>query len=253
MAGYSVSFSVVTYNNEKCIGRMLDSIQAYTKSVPYNIYVVDNGSKDNTVEIIKSRGDGITLIESKKNVGFGRAHNMALDDLQSKYHVIINPDIFIDYDVISAIADYMDGNNDIGIISPKVEYPDGRTQRLPKRDPKFIYLLSRRIPLRTLKKYRDEYEMAERGDDETFDIEFASGCFMFIRTERLKKVRGFDERFFLYFEDADLSREIRKFARVQYNPQFYVYHHWERGGARNLKLFCIQILSMLKYFNKWKD
>lgn len=251
MAGYTVSLSVVTYNNEECICRMLDSLYKHTKGVPFQLYIIDNCSTDNTINIVKDRND-ISLIQNKKNLGFGSAHNKILDRLDSKYHVIINPDIFIDCDVIKAIADYMDINEDIGIISPMVRYPDGSIQKLPKRHPEFKFLLSRRIPLSFLKKYRDEYEMAERQADETFDIEFASGCFMFIRTELFKRVGGFDERYFLYFEDADLSRSIRKIARIQYNPQFGVFHNWERGGAKNLRLFFLQVRSMFKYFRKWK-
>jgi GT2 family glycosyltransferase len=252
LAGYSVSLSVVTYNNQGCIGKMLDSLYEHTKGVPFHIYAVDNGSTDDTVEIIRAYKDKVTLIENKENTGFGKAHNAVLDKLDSRYHVIINPDVYLDYDVVTAIAEYMDRNDDIGIVSPKVRYPNGEVQMLPKRDPKFRYLLSRRIPFNLFKKYRDEYEMSEKGTDETFDIEFASGCFMFIRTELLKKAGGFDERYFLYFEDADLTRSVRKIARVQYNPQFYIFHSWERGGARSLRLFCIQILSMFKYFKKWK-
>jgi GT2 family glycosyltransferase len=251
LAGYSISLSVVTYNNDACIEKMLDSLYEYTWGVPFQLYVINNGP-EGSVDLKRSRYNNLTLIQSEKNIGFGSAHNKILDKIDSKYHVIINPDVFIDYDVIKAIADYMDRNDDIGIITPMVKYPDGRIQALPKRDPKFKYLLSRRLPLGFLKKYRDEYEMAERGAGETFDVEFATGCFMFIRTELFKKVCGFDERFFLYFEDADLSRKIREFARVQYNPQFYVYHSWQRAGAKNLRLFIIQVISMFKYFAKWK-
>ncbi len=251
MEEYSISLSVVTYNNDECIEKMLDSLYGHTKGVSFHLYVINNGS-EGSIDIVKNKYDNLTVIQNEKNIGFGSAHNKILDKINSKYHIIINPDIFIDYDVVKAMADYMDSNDDIGIIAPMVKYPDGRIQILPKRDPKFKYLLSRRISLDFLKKYRDEYEMAERGADDTYDIEFASGCFMFIRTEMLKKVCGFDERFFLYFEDADLSRKIRRFARVQYNPQFYVYHSWQRAGANNLRLFFIQVLSMFKYFAKWK-
>ena len=252
MSEHLVSISVVTYNSHDYIGQMLDSVHENVKNVNYAIYVIDNCSADNTVEIVKSKDYPVTLIENKQNEGFGKGHNKILGVINSKYHLIINADIMIDSDVISDMYEYMENNPDIGILTPKILYPNGNLQILPKRDPSFIYLLSRRINLRILRKYREKYEMQEMGADNTYDIEFCSGCFMFIRTELLKKVGGFDERYFLYFEDADLTRSIRKFARTQYNPNFVVYHHWERAGSKKIKPFLMQISSMLKYIKKWR-
>lgn len=252
MRDYSVSLSIVTYNNENEIGDLLHSLFHYIKAVDFHVTVVDNASTDGTVEAIKHKNYGITLIENKKNVGFGAGHNIALARIKSKYHVFVNPDVKIDKDVISDMATYLDENDDIGILTPKVLFPDGTVQLLPKKEPKLRYVLARRINIKPLRKYCTEYEMQEQGVDEVFDIEFATGCFVFARTEILKKVGGFDERYFLYFEDADLSKSVRQVARVQYNPNFYVYHQWDRAGSKKIKYFIIQVLSMLKFFLKWK-
>ncbi|MGI5848676.1 MAG: glycosyltransferase family 2 protein [Christensenellales bacterium] len=252
MSDYTVSISVVTYNSEEYIGKMLDSISNHVHSVKYKIFVIDNCSTDGTADIVKRRNDNIVLIRNDHNLGFGKGHNQVLEMIDSKYHVCINPDIYIETDVIGSMCEYLDQHSDIGILTPKVLYPNGDLQILPKKDPKFIYLVSRRIGFSTLKKYREKYEMLEMGVDNAYDIEFATGCFMFMRTDLLKKAGGFDERFFLYFEDADLARSIRKFARAEYNPQFTVYHYWERAGAKKAKYFIIQIASMFKYLTKWR-
>ena len=247
-----VSISIVTYNDENHIGNLLDSLHENVKQMSCDIYVIDNGSTDNTIEIVKNGKWDVTLIDNKQNVGFGAGHNKVLPFLDSQYHAYINPDIVIDTDIFAKMAEYLDANSDIGIVVPKILYPNGELQILPKRDPKLIYILARRINIKPLHKCRAKYEMLDIDLDVACDIEFATGCFMFVRTDLLKKVGGFDERYFLYFEDADLTRSIRQFARTQYNPQFIAYHHWDRGGARNLKLFLIQIQSMLKYMEKWK-
>jgi GT2 family glycosyltransferase len=253
MPGYAVSVSVVTHNNEKYISMLLNSILERIKGIDYRIFVIDNKSKDKTVGTIKKINDRrITLIENDRNMGFGRAHNQILDVIDSKYHIIINPDVTISDDIVERLCKYLEENEDIGIVSPKVLFPDGRVQMLPKRNPRLIYLISRRIELGFLKRYRARYEMAEMDEDGAFDIEFATGCFMFIRTELLKKVKGFDERYFMYFEDADLTRKVRQYARAIYNPGFIIYHDWARGGAKSFKLLCIQIISMLSYMWKWK-
>jgi len=247
----SVSISIVTYNNVDKIGCLLDSIFKHIKSVSFHVFIVDNKSSDGTVEEIKKKNYDVTLIENKNNIGFGAAHNKALNGVNSKYHVFINPDVVMDTDVISNIAAYMDEHKDIGIVTPKVLFPDGKLQMLPKKEPKIKYVISRRLNVKALKKYRIEYEMQDMCTDKAYDIEFATGCFLFARTDLLKKVGGFDERYFLYFEDADITKSIRRIARVQYNPNFYVYHNWERAGAREFKYFIIQIISMFKFLIKW--
>jgi GT2 family glycosyltransferase len=96
MVKYDATISIVTYNNEKEIKTLLDSIENETKGIGYHIYMVDNRSSDKTVEIIKDKmkeSERITLIENAKNVGFGRAHNQILPQMDSKYHVYINADV----------------------------------------------------------------------------------------------------------------------------------------------------------------
>lgn len=249
----NVSISVVTYNSGRYIGGLLTSLVEHTKGVDYHIYVVDNGSTDSTLDIINQiESKQITVIKNDKNVGYGSGHNKAIECVHSQYHLIINPDVTIKDDIVSRLVEYLEANEDIGLVTPKILHPDGRLQVLPKKDPKFTYLVARRISLPFLRKYRHEYEMLDKDADSAFDIEFCSGAFMFIRMSLLKKTGGFDERYFMYFEDADLSREIRQYARAQYNPGFVAYHEWERGGNKQIKLFLIQVGSMIKYLNKWK-
>ena len=254
MGKCDATISIVTYNNEKEIKTLLDSILDKTQGIDYHVYIVDNCSSDGTVEIIKAKmreSVRITLIENAKNVGFGRAHNQVLPLIDAKYHVYINPDVVLDNDIINNIAMYMDQNPDIGIVTPKVFFPDGRIQILPKKNPKLIYLFARRSALKCLGKYKDLFEMSYMDADKAFDIEFSTGCFIFARTDIIKKIGGFDEDFFLYLEDADLSRRILPYARVLYNPDFYVYHDWQRGSAKSFKLWLIHLKSIYIYFRKW--
>ena len=234
MTKYDATISIVTYNNEKEIKTLLDSILDKTKSIDYHVYIVDNCSSDGTVGIVKAKmkqSEKITLIENAKNVGFGRAHNQVLPLMDSKYHAYINPDVAFGNNIINDIAVYMDQNTDIGLITPKVLYPDGRIQILPKKNPKLIYLFARRSGWKCLSKYKNLFEMSDMDANKAFDIEFSTGCFIFARTAIIKKIGGFDEDFFLYLEDADLSRRVQKYARVLYNPDFYVYHDWQRGSC----------------------
>lgn len=82
-------------------------------------------------------------------------------------------------------------------------------------------------------------------------MQVASGCFMLIRTHLLFKLRGFDERFFLYLEDTDLSRRARKEGLIVYQPEFTVTHRWHRDSAHHMKARLRHTLSAIKYFHKW--
>lgn len=252
MGDFSVSISVVTYNSAAHIGALLDSFARHVQGVPYHIYVVDNASTDGTEQIVESKADpNVTLVRSGRNLGFGGGHNLVLNRIDSRYHLCVNPDVIIGSDVVADMAHYMDAHEDIGILSPKVLGSDGNVQALPKKNPRLIYLIARRVSLRFLEKYRREYEMSY-SDGQSHDIEFCSGCFMFMRTALFRQLGGFDERFFLYFEDADLTRRIRSLARAAYNPAFTIVHRWERAGSRKLKYFLIQVASMVKYMRKWR-
>ena len=252
MSNYTVSGCIVTYNNMKSIGDTLQSLFEQTKDISFKLYIVDNGSTDGTVEFIEENYPEAKVIRTPENIGFGAGHNFILEFLQSDYHAIINPDILIRDNVLKTICDYMEENSDAGLVSPKICFPDGRLQILGKRYPKLRYLAASRLrndeePGKLLR----EYAMLDRDPDSEMDIESASGCFMVIRTPLFKKLGGFDDRYFMYFEDFDLSRTVNLHSKVRYYPKAVIYHVWGRDSKRDMKLKMIHIKSMFKYFAKW--
>lgn len=248
-----VTGCIVTHNNMRTIKDTLDTIFKYTKDVDFRLYVVDNLSTDGTPDFIRQNYPQVCLIEPMTNKGFGTGHNTVLPMIESKYHLIINPDIVLKDNAIKNIVVFFETNEDVGLISPRICFPDGRDQILGKRNPRLKYLVASR--LRKEGETSDllkEYAMLDKDLSVVTDIENASGCFMAFRTDLFKKIGGFDERYFMYFEDADISREAKKHKRVVYYPGAVVYHVWGRDSKRNLKLMRIHIFSMLKYFLKWK-
>lgn len=247
-----VTGSIVTYNNMSTIDETLKTLYEYTKDINFKLYVVDNNSTDGTVEHIKENYPQVEVVALNENIGFGAGHNKAVRMVDSDYHVIINPDIVFIENSIKKMVDYLENNEDIGVLSPKICFPDGREQILGKKDPHFKYILASRLrgdePGTLLKKYA----MLDCDLTKPIDIENASGCFMVFRTSILKKIDGFDERYFMYFEDADITRKARKYSRVVYYPEAVVSHVWNRDSKHNFKLLAIHIHSMLKYYWKWK-
>lgn len=254
MKDYTVSVCIVTYNSRDIIERTITSIFEKTKGVKLDFFVVDNASTDNTPEFVRSRFPEVTVIENRTNLGFGAAHNKVIAKLKSKYHIVVNPDIFLKSNAILKLCDYADEHKNVGLLSPQIKFDDGRIQQLGKRNPTFRYLGSHwfhkgDIPSKTM----IEYCMLDVPDNEVAEISNATGCFMFFRTEAFKELGGFDERFFMYLEDCDIARRVsesKKYKALFY-PMAEVTHLWERESKRNKKLLAIHIHSIISYFLKW--
>ncbi|HET9099812.1 MAG TPA: glycosyltransferase family 2 protein [Acidobacteriaceae bacterium] len=218
--------------------------------------VVDNGSSDEIRDAV--RGMGGIYIRPGKNLGFGGGHNLALKHLagvDAPYHLILNPDIVFDGDALGKLVDVMDSHPDVGLVMPKVLYPDGSNQYLCKLLPAPIDLVLRRFLPRHWKdlarKRTALYELRFLDSDEPAYVPSLSGCFMFVRRSVLETVGGFDERFFLYMEDVDLCRRILGVSRLLYWPRVTVEHGHQMGSYRNRKLLFLHIRSAIQYFNKW--
>ena len=247
-----VTGSIVTYNNISTIAKTLETLFGETKDIDFKLYVLDNGSSDGTPEFIEKNYPDVTVIRSGKNVGFGAGHNIIINQVESKYHAVINPDIVLTQNAVKKMADYMDENPDIGLLSPRICFPDGRDQILGKRNPHLKYLVASRLRGDEPSKLLKEYAMLDCDLSKPTEIENATGCFMFIRTDVLKSIGGFDDGFFMYFEDADLARRINEVSKCVYYPDAVVNHVWGRDSKRNFKLMLVHINSMLRYFRKWK-
>ncbi len=247
-----VTGSIVTYNNMSTIDMTLKTLYEFTQDIDFKLYVVDNNSTDGTVEHIKTNYPQVEVIAQGVNSGFGAGHNVAIDLIDSKYHVVINPDIVFVENAIKKMTEYLDDNEDIGVLSPKICYPDGKEQILGKKDPHFKYILASRLRGDEPGKLLKEYAMLDCDLSKPTEIENASGCFMVFRTSVLKKIGGFDKRYFMYFEDADITREARKYSKAVYYPNAVVSHVWNRDSKHNFKLLAIHVQSMFKYYLKWK-
>ena len=146
----------------------------------------------------------------------------------------------------------MENNPDIGLVMPKMLYPDGSIQHLCKLLPTPWNLIRRRfLPEKIFSKQNSFYELRFTGYDKIMDVPYLSGCFMFIRTDVLSHVGLFDERFFMYLEDVDISRRIYKYYRTVYYPEVSVFHEYEKGSYGSSRLLLYHLWSAIRYFNKW--
>lgn len=248
-----LSAAVVTYNDGEKAEKICNQLLELTKGYRLKLYVFDNSPNDSVSRLLSNK-DGIVLIKNTKNIGFGAAHNKAVEMGLGKYHFVINPDIEIENDILSSVVDFMEQNPDISMLMPKILNPDRSEQKLPKERPTFKRLFLGRLASysKAFEKIRADYIWAHKELTKVTDINFCSGCFFCIRGEIFKELGGFDERYFMYLEDADLALSVKKKGRVVIAPQFSVIHQWNRTSNKSLKYLIIHIISSIKFLLKWR-
>jgi nucleoside-diphosphate-sugar epimerase/GT2 family glycosyltransferase len=268
----AISASLVLYKPDfVAVERTLQALEcaAQTASEFYKLQLqltlVDNSSDqnfDNSVsdwlENFRARVPSwsLQLILSKENLGYGRGNNLVIANARSTYHVVINPDLFVEENALLEAIRYMAQNPDVGLLTPAVFGEQGERHYMCKRNPTLLTMYLRSFsPLwlqSVLKSIVDSFEMRDCDYEKSIHpIEYPTGCFMFFRTGPLQAIGGFDPDFFLHYEDADIGRRMLQIARVVYVPQVRVVHQWARDTHRSLKAKLITVRSGLLYWRKW--
>ncbi len=247
-----INASIVLYNNnEDEINRLIKNISE--SPIVKKIFVIDNSIRKTELK----NNEKLTYIFNNENIGYGKAHNIGLKESISdnivKGHLIINPDVEITPNEIKKLYNYLISNEDVGIVVPKVIYPDGEIQYLSKLLPDPFDLIFRRFFYFTdfAKKKINKYELRFTNYNKIMEIGVASGSCMLININALKKTGLFDERYFMYLEDYDLSRRIGEFYKIIFFPDVTIKHKYEMHSYKRLKMLIVHIISAIKYFNKW--
>ena len=249
---YEIVGSIVCFKSDRIQLRIaIDSFLSNLSNI--RLVLVDNSPSDELRSI--SMDSRVEYIFNPTNPGFGAAHNLAINKYlhHTKYHLVLNPDVYFEKGVLDELYKYMESNVNIGSIMPKVLYPDGQIQYLCKLLPTPLDLLFRRfIPFKFLtKKSNDYFELKFTGYNTIMEVPFLSGCFMFIRASVLCEIGVFDDKIFMYAEDLDLSRRINERYKSVFYPNVHIYHEHGKESYKNLKMLWIHIKSLVYYFNKW--
>jgi len=248
---YQITATIVTYkNNQDILKKTINSF--LNTNLKVKLYIVDNSPLKKIAYFY--RNEKIEYIFLGSNHGFGFGHNTILKQKNNlgKYHLILNPDIVIPQGALEELYNFYEKNPQIGMLTPRILFPDNSIQYLPKILPIPLNLVIRFVPILNFffRKRADRYILKDSKYDKPFKIGILSGCFMLVKTDKLGD-KLFDERFFMYFEDVDLSRRIgESFDLVMY-PHVHVYHDYGRGAHQCFSLFKIFLSSLFKYFNKW--
>jgi GT2 family glycosyltransferase len=216
-----LTISIVNYNAGEFLLSCLESLKNVKDEVSFDLFVVDNASSDGSIEEAKKRFPEFRFIESKENLGYGKAHNLVLKDAKTPYVLIMNPDCYIPSGTLSRMMKFMEENPDVGVSSPRVEKSDGSLdiashRGFPTPWASFLYFFLKNDRL---------YHLTDRDMNRIHEVDSVVGAFMLVPKKVLEKAGYFDEEYFLYAEDIDLCYRIKKAGfKVMYVPDVKVTH-----------------------------
>lgn len=253
-----ITACIVLYNNDVNVLKQA-ILSIFNSKLNIHLILVDN-SESNLLSRLTSLNSKIEYIHNPLNPGFGASHNIGIKRsfyLNADFHIVVNPDIYFENGTLEKLLYFMNSNTDVGHVMPNVLFPNGEPQYLCKLNPTFFDLFIRGFLNTGLKslfaKRLNEYEYKNRDlKNVIFDIPYLSGCFMFLRNSVISSNKIlFDENFFMYLEDADLTRRILEVSRTAFFPDAVIYHHYSGLTHKKFKFKWITIQSAFIYFNKW--
>ncbi|MFC1728893.1 glycosyltransferase [candidate division KSB1 bacterium] len=242
----TVSVIIVSYNVRYFLELAIHSVMRSLTDLSHEIIVVDNASSDGSVEMVRDKFPGVSLIVNRENTGFACANNRALEKAQGKYIFLVNPDTVIGEDTISTLLQGFDRSPDTGMIGCRILNPDGSLQLSCRRSFPTPWVAFTRLSGLSLlfpgSRLFGRYNLTYLNPDEPAEIDALSGSFMAVRREVIETVGKLDERFFMYGEDLDWCYRIKKYGwKIVYDPAVSIIHFKGESARQNS-------MDSLKYF-----
>lgn len=270
MSAPDLSLVIVSFNTRDLLAACLASLPAATAGLSRETIVVDNGSQDGTVEMVRERFPETVLIEAGENLGFARATNLGLGRARGRIVCWLNPDCVGSPASLTGLVEHLDAHAGVGAVGPRLVYPDGRVQPSAQAFPEVIRVLYHFLGLRSLAgaswlrplwrrvarragpMTRSYLESLEPGG-EPRPVDWLSGACLAVRAGDAAAVGPLDEGYFMYCEDTDWCHRLRsRGLEVRYLPAFVVVHHVGASGPFNPETVYHYYRSLLRYFLKYR-
>lgn len=264
-----LSVSIVTYESDlDVLNNLLTSlVKANTKLAERDaineLLIIDNTIDPLPIaKYCKKTLDKFGLssvVHNGYNVGYGKAHNRAIENINSEFHLILNPDVSLEVDALRNGIEFLNSNPEVVAVSPYATDQYKSELFLAKRYPSLLVLFLRGLNVKWLvnlsSKQIEEYEyQKEQSCNDIFSAQLISGCFMLCRTEALKKVGGFDDKYFLYFEDFALSMKLGMVGKLMFLKSMEIQHYGGDASRKGIKHIFYFICSAYKFYRDygWK-
>ena len=249
-----LSIVIVNYNVKYFLEQCLDSVIRAIRNIDAEIFVVDNQSSDYSIEYLEPRFPQVTFIANKENVGFSRANNQAIEIARGEYILVLNPDTVIGENCLENVCRFMDEHPDAGGIGVKMI--DGQGRFLPESKRGFpspwnsFCKMSGLSKLFPLSKTFGQYHVRYLDENKINEVDVLAGAFMLLRKEALNKLGLFDETFFMYGEDIDLSYRIKQGGYKNYYFPEPIIHYKGESTKKDFKYVKNFYEAMLIFYNK---
>jgi N-acetylglucosaminyl-diphospho-decaprenol L-rhamnosyltransferase len=249
----SLDIIIVSYRCEQLLRDCLRSLREHPPSRTAAIHVVDNASGDGTAEMVAREFGEVRLRVNDRNLGFGAANNLAIGEGHAPYVLILNPDTRITAGALDALVELMDSHPEVGICGPRLQLDDGSLDHAAKRS--FPTPLSALGHFTGVGRRRDSGTLAayRAPEVDAGPVDAVNGAFMLIRRTALDQVGAFDEGYWMYMEDLDLSYRFAQAGWASwYEPSVTVIHvkAGTTGEVRSLRLDAAFHYGMYRFYRK---
>ncbi len=255
----NLSVITVTWNSANLIREQIKSVMAGCKDISFEEIIVDNASGDNTAEVIKKEPPQVKLIKSDKNLGFAGANNVAAKEAQGEFLLFLNPDMRVSEGSLDTMVEWMKKHPDAGLASCKLvdEFGNLNKDAQPRRFPKLFDQLALILKLpHVFPSILNRYLFKDFNPDVEQEVDSVRGSFMMMRREVYEKLGwAFDPRYFIWFEDVDLCREVKKLGfKVMHTPVISCVDYIGQSFKQRTTLWKQKQFtkSMVTYFKKWE-
>lgn len=252
MEKIDISVVIVNYNTKKLTSDAISSVFKFTKSVTFEVIVVDNASEDGSQNLIKTKFPKVKLIENKENLGFGRANNRGMKIAKGDYIFLLNSDAYLIENSLKKLFDYAKKQEDLGMLAPLILNEDRTTQQsvgfFPHL-PQVFYWMSflDDLPGGTiLNPYHVDHDSFYKKEH---DVDWSTGAAMFVPKKVVDKVGAFDENIFMYGEDVDWCFRIKRANyKIIYSPATKIVHIGSGSSNQISKNAILGEYKGVKYF-----
>ncbi|MCS7282934.1 MAG: glycosyltransferase family 2 protein [Anaerolineae bacterium] len=250
-----LSVLIVNWNVRDLLRRCLRSVLVNSPSCQLEIIVVDNGSTDGSVEMVRTEFPQVLLIANPDNRGFPAANNQGLAVARGRYVLLLNPDTEVVGNALETMIAFADAHPDVGVVGPQLLNPDGTIQSSRRRFPTLATAIFESTWLQPYAPRRllTRYYVLDRPDGEIQDVDWVTGAALMARREAIEQVGPLDEGFFMYSEELDWCRRFRDAGwRVVYLPTAQVVHYGGKSSEQVLPARHIHFqASKIRYFRKY--
>lgn len=251
-----LSIVIVSYNVGNYLKNCLESVNKTAKNLKPEIIVVDNNSSDDSLEILVREFPDVRVINNSQNYGFAKGANIGMKQAQGEFILLLNPDTIVYECAVTSMLEYMENHPETGILGPQLLDPDGSLQHSCRNFPTWsVYFSNRQSLLNRFfpsNKWSNKYLLKQIDHKQIQEVDWITGCCLFLRKKMLEEIDYLDEDFFMYIEDVDIARRAKaKNWKVVYFSQARLIHYKSKSVLQNrLGMLVEHHRSMYQYYLK---